>query len=746
MPNYQAELAELMPESSTVDAQGVGVNVARLIKLRGRIVVLVFLAIMIPAAVAIWMFVPRHYVASADIEFQASTPSIMQLSTSSMSGTAAYESFVNTQISLITGYTILSRVLKDEEVANLPVIQREGDNALMYLMEHMEAQAQDQTELVAFSYKDPDPETARFILNKVLDTYSTYVREEEKRQGERRREILAEREQRLTEALDLQRVQIADVRKENGIPVSAVVGLDPAELESNRLSLSQAQADLSAAESLVTQTEQLIKHVSELRVQNESNPNAPVFARGIEDKVLADPSVMELIEQLAIVQQQYSVLDKTYVETAPQVAVKREELDSLEAKLDLVKATARKTAISSVIGDFEYDLTTHKSSLDSATARVAKFSELIEEQRQESLGRAGIYAEIETMEKRAEDLRADLRQIRDTINTIDIESNAPARANLLGEASVTNNADYNERIKFLLVATLAAITLSLLAGLALERMDQNIRSAEDVSYVTNLPILASILHTAEDRLPNAINVATVTEDFSDSMIADEYRRAAGRILGAARGRKQVRTCMIASPARGDGKTTLACNLAIVLAQAGRKVLLLDVDSRTPGVEASFGLQRAAGLAEILAGQNVPKDPSRKTPYPNLHIMGPGLRSTGLLERLASREIEDFLAGASEVFDHIVIDTPASLLMSEPKLLAPIVDGVVLVTGAGVSSFGMLRRGLRVLRESDGEMLGVVVNAVRHSPGGYMRQNVDAYYAQENVTAQRPAKSAAAGRV
>lgn len=742
MANYQSELAELMPETSTADVQGVGVNVRRLIKLRGRFMVLLFLAIIVPSAAAIWMLVPRHYVASADIEFQASAPSILKLTTSSMSGTAAYESFVNTQISLITGYTILSRVLKNEEVANLPIIRKHGDGALIYLMAHIEAQVQNQTELVTFSFKDPDRETARFILNAVFETYRTYVQEEEKRQGERRREILKEREERLMEALDQQRLLIADVRKEHGIPVTTEVGLDPAELESNRLSLSQAQADLSAAESLVRQTESLIEHVKQLRDENAANPSAPVFARGVEDKVLADPNVMQLIEQLAQKQQEFSVLDKTYVSTAPQVTVKREELEGLEQKLDLVKAEARSTALNSLIGDYEYDLTTHQSSLESARARVEKFTGLIEGQRQDNLERAGIYAEIETMEKRAEDIRADLRQIRDTINTIDIESNAPARANLLGEASVSNNADYSERIKFMLVAILFAFTMTAVAGLLKEQMDQNIRSAEDVGYVTTLPILASILHTDEDRLPSGVKVSTITEQHSDSMTADEFRRAAGRILGAARGRRKVRTCMIASPARGDGKTTLACNLAIVLAQAGRKVLLLDVDSRNPSVEASFGLQLGPGLAEILAGQSVPRDPSRKTPYPNLHIMGPGLRSNGLLERLASREMEDFMAGASEVFDHIVIDTPASLLMSEPKMIAPLVDGIVLVTGAGVSSFGMLRRALRVMRESDGEMLGVVVNAVRHAPGGYMRQNVDMYYAQDRAQQRAPRTTAA----
>lgn len=730
MTSYQDELAELMPETSTpVSSQGAGINVRRLVKLRGRMMAAIFLLITIPSVVLVALFVPSHYVASADIEFRAAVPSILRGQSTNISGTAAYESFVNTQISLITGFTILSRVAESDEIKNLPSLRHASGAIVPHLMEHIEAQAQDQTELVTFSYKDPDADSALFILNKILDTYSEYVSQQEVEQGERRRQILVEREARLVEAIEKERNRIAALRKEYGIPVSEAIGLSPLDMESNRIGLSQAEADLSSAESKVRQTESLIKRVEALREQYQSNPEAPLFALGIEEKVLADPNVLQLIEQLARVQQEYSTLDETYVSTAPQVEVKRQELTALEAKLASVKAAARGNALGSLIGQYEYDLAGHQSEVESAKERRDRFNALIEEQQQGNLSRAGNYAEIDMMEKRVEDMRTDLREIRNTINSIDIESNAPARANVLGEAAVSDNADQTERIKFLLVAVMFAVMAAALAGLLAEYRDQNVRSSEDVSYVTSLPVLASIPHASEDRLPAGVNAARITDEFPDSMTADEFRRAAGRILASGRGRRQIKTCMIASPTRGDGKTTLACNLAVILAQAGRKVLLLDVDSRTPSVEERFGLKPAAGLAELLAGKDIPRDPNRRTPYPNLHIMGPGLRSTGLLERLASLEMEDFMAGAAEVFDHIIIDTPASLLMSEPKLLAPLADGIVLVTGAGVSSFGMLGRAIKVMRESEGNLIGIVVNAVRQSPGGYMRRNIDQYYGQ-----------------
>jgi capsular exopolysaccharide synthesis family protein len=708
---------------------GGGLNVQRLIKLRGRIMVLVFLLLAVPSSVLIWLFVPREYVASADIEFQASAPSILMGQRGSISGTAAYETFVNTQINLITGYTILSRVLKQEEIQGIPYFQDNPNEAMAHLMAHVEALQEPQTELVTFSYRDEDPDTARLVLDVILRTYRAYVAEQEAKQGEQRQQILRERELTLAKNLEELRNEIARKRQEWGIPITALPGIDPKGQDANRIGLSQAEADVSGAESRVRQTERLLERLESLRTGFEANPSKPIFALGIEEKVLADANVIELIEQLATVQQEYSRLEETYVATAPQVKVKQQELSALEQKLDKVKADARRAALGSLQGQYEYELGNHQSELEDASERRDRFTRLIETEQEGNASRAGQMLEVEMMEKRAEDMRIDLRQIRETINEIDIESNAPGRANIVSDATVSNSADYTTRIKFLLVAIFGAAAIAMLLGLGMELLDQNIRSAEDVGYVTNLPVLSSILDTAEDRLPQDANVSRVTEQYPDSMIADEYRRTVGRILGA-RGRKKVRTCMVASPSLNDGKTTLACNLAIVLAQAGRKVLLLDVDARTPDVEACFGLPQGPGLAEILMGEAVPHDPSRKSPYPNLHIMGPGLRSIHLLERLASREMEDFMAGASEVFDHIIVDSPASLLMSEAKLLAPLVDGIVLVVGAGTSSFGMLRRALRIMRESEGTLLGIVVNAVRHSPGGYVRHNVDMYYAQE----------------
>jgi Mrp family chromosome partitioning ATPase len=119
---------------------------------------------------------------------------------------------------------------------------------------------------------------------------------------------------------------------------------------------------------------------------------------------------------------------------------------------------------------------------------------------------------------------------------------------------------------------------------------------------------------------------------------------------------------------------------------------------------------------------------RATEFPNLFVLGPGLRGSELVGKLASRDIVEFLEHAEETFEHVIIDTPPSLIMSDAKLLAPIVDGVIAVAGVGISTIGMLRRCLNELQQGGANVLGVVLNGIRPTRGGYMSRNVEQYYA------------------
>jgi capsular exopolysaccharide synthesis family protein len=727
MPDYSAELAELMPENTTIPRQGVGINVRRLLKLRGPLMAMIFAALFVPAVVLIMLFVPKFFIAGAELEFKEVRPGI--LDTNDRGQRSSYESFVNTQIRYIEGYALRKAVLEDPEVRqNTDLANR--DDALQTLVENLEASFIPNTELVGLSYKDENREDAVLILSTVVEQYMAYALEQETSSGGIKRRTLTEKEGELSVRLEELRGRLVKLRKAAGIAPGETGVLEPAEAESYRLQLASAESDLAAAEANLRLNENKLSQVNEKLASFESDPTRPVYSLGIEELVLQNPAVMLLTEQLAQVQQELTVLEDRYVEDAPQLRVKRREQEVLAEKLEIVEADVRGEMLNVLDAQVEQEIDEGEAARDAALLRAEQLRSLLNNLRQESIEKASDLAEIDKVDQEIAEVTAQLDQVREELFQLEVESNAPARVGIASGANAEQQPSQRERVKFLLIALLGCFSVALFTGVALESTDQNIRSGEDVAYVSNLSLLSSIPHTAEDRLPAQVNAAMLTAEYPGTLTADEFRRTVARILSSPGLVGEARSVLVVSPARGDGKTTLASNLAIVLAQADRRVLLVDVDSRNPGVERAFGLRHGAGLAEMLAGEDLSHDPDQATEFENLFVLGPGLRTAGLVDRLASREMREFLAGAEDLFDHVIIDTPASLLMSEARLLAPMVDGVVVVVGAGISTFGMLRRCLRILDDVGSKIMGVVVNGVRHSPLGYLKGNLDQYYASQ----------------
>ncbi|MEX2016718.1 MAG: CpsD/CapB family tyrosine-protein kinase, partial [Candidatus Hydrogenedentales bacterium] len=162
-----------------------------------------------------------------------------------------------------------------------------------------------------------------------------------------------------------------------------------------------------------------------------------------------------------------------------------------------------------------------------------------------------------------------------------------------------------------------------------------------------------------------------------------------------------------------------------------RVLLVDCCHRDPQAAKSFGAQNEAGLAEVLSGEVDLMMALQDTEFENLKVIGPGADVSELKGKMAAREMMHFLETAEKHFDHIIIDTPPALLMSDAKLLAPIVDAVIVAVGSRSSSLGMVRRCLSELQRDSANIIGLVLSGVRHTRGGYFAKNLSLFYGYEN---------------
>lgn len=177
--------------------------------------------------------------------------------------------------------------------------------------------------------------------------------------------------------------------------------------------------------------------------------------------------------------------------------------------------------------------------------------------------------------------------------------------------------------------------------------------------------------------------------------------------------------VLTSPNPREGKSTTCANLGVVLAQAGKKTLVLDCDLRRPVLHKVFGVRNLYGLVNILAGERKLEEVWQE-PLPGLKVLTVGPVPPNPAELLGSRRFGEFLEGLREQFDYVLVDAPPVEPVSDPAILATQGDGVLLVLDAQRTRKVAVRQSTRTLQAVGANVLGLVMNNVKS-------RNRDGYY-------------------
>jgi capsular exopolysaccharide synthesis family protein len=257
--------------------------------------------------------------------------------------------------------------------------------------------------------------------------------------------------------------------------------------------------------------------------------------------------------------------------------------------------------------------------------------------------------------------------------------------------------------------------------LLLEIVDQRVKSPADIAMIPRTRVLGFVPHAAEDPT-NPAKVETVFRDQPGGVLAESYRHLRGTILKRmqAAGHKSL-VCMSGMP--GSGSTTIVVNLAYALAAAEQRVLLIDANFRRPSVHRVLGLNEASGLAEVIAGTKNLAEVVQKTEESNLSVLSAGAPEDRKYERLTGSAMTNLLKSAAANYDIILIDVAPAMIAGDAVGLANRCDASMLVVRALGEKRGMVARLRNELSEARAEFLGVVVNAVRSSAGGYLKGNI-----------------------
>jgi len=503
--------------------------------------------------------------------------------------------------------------------------------------------------------------------------------------------------------------------------------------KSHNLPLGQAPAENLALTILTNSTTQFMTAEAErqrLQASYEAARNAP--DKFSIPEVLANKSVQDLRDKLRGLEEQRAALLVQYTETWPAVI----KIDEQRKKVEQGLNRQADNVISSLKSQYEAArLRENGLRASSATARNQ-----VSAQSQAGMQLAIISQELETNKQLYNAALQGQKELKvagtDVPNNITVATPA-RRAEVVGPPRVRN----------ILIAFLLALGAGIGLAFLLDYLDDTLKSIEDVDRHLHLPTLALIpAPRSERRFMPGGNRAPIAAAGGDgqatalalieekrSPVAEAYRHLRTSLLLSSAG-QPPKTILVTSSQPSEGKTTTAVNTAVMLAQTGAEVLLLDCDLRRPRVHAHFNMANTRGVTNYLSGDsNIASIMQDYEKLPNLKIIPSGPVPPNSAELLGSEEMRRLILLLSENFTHIVIDSPPAISFTDASILSTMVDGVMLVVHGGRSSRAVVRRAKQQLMDVGAHIYGIVLNNVKLESSDYYYYSgyYSSYYANED---------------
>lgn len=324
--------------------------------------------------------------------------------------------------------------------------------------------------------------------------------------------------------------------------------------------------------------------------------------------------------------------------------------------------------------------------------------------------------EYDTLQRSVERLRSLYSTVFNRLKEIDISIGIePETVQIIQRATPPGSPASPQKLSSIFLAGLIGLGVGLGLVFGLEFIDDSIRFPDEVSKGLGLPFFGVVPSASWD--PSDLRSHMLSNLDQKSGLAEAYRNIRSAFLFSGT-QKDNGVVVFTSAVPKEGKTTSCINLAVSLAQAGSRVLIVDGDMRRGEVHKFFGLEGGRGFSDVLTGQAKPESVIQRTGIPNLDVVATGPFPPNPAELALRPELRNFLEFARRSYDRILIDCPPVMAVSESGILAAQADGVVFVVWAGQTSRRLSQLSVQVLRERGANMIGCVLNNLEFARVGY----------------------------
>jgi succinoglycan biosynthesis transport protein ExoP len=431
-------------------------------------------------------------------------------------------------------------------------------------------------------------------------------------------------------------------------------------------------------------------------------------------EVLDNEALRNYQSQIAELRRQKAALETTLTPSNPKVVKLAAQIEALEASLQ--KETA--DMIGRIRNDYEAAQRREKLLGAAYAGQSARVSAI-----------AGKSAEYNSLKREVDTARQMYQALLVQASQTDLSSSVPVTPIRLVEASTPPEKPYKPRpILNISFGVIAGIFLTGGIGFLREKMDRSVRHPRAMRRMFSVPQLGVIPSNAPRDNPGLLarirrNVpATVPAPSSalaawqdgPSFIAESFRATLASLMREVDTGGSSRVVLITSPGPAEGKTTVASNLAIALAETGRRILLIDADFRRPRLHHVFGVSNSRALPDVIEEDSPVADFASdgitfETSVPGLSVLPNRAMRDNVSKPLYSPRLRALFDSLRQQFDMIVVDAPPLLHLADARLIAPLTDGVVLVLRSGVTDRDSAFEACQLIHDDGYHLLGTVLN-------------------------------------
>lgn len=661
----------------------------------------------------------KIYRATATVRIEVQAPRVLGNDVENVveMGTGSFWSnveYYETQYKIISSRDVMLRVVKKHQLnedADFLGVPPEGrasfrpasfDEAALALQGMLSVEPVKDSRLVQIHVDDENPKRAQTLANAVAAAYVDKNLETMLRST--------------MDAVDWLSGQLDDAKEKLARSEEAVLAYKQ---EKDILSVSlEDKQNLIAAQ--MTEAAQRLMEARAKRIELQARKEAIAKAAAVEDP-LAIP--IEALNDNALIQslkQKYAELSQEHGELSARYGEKFPRIVELNAKMAQIRRDIARE-VNNIIKSVDFELEAARNTEAGLTAALEEFKRQAQDLAEKEIPYKTLAREAENNTKVYEMLlgrsgEADLSRLL-RVNNVDVLDAA-----LLPTAPIRPRVSTN-----LAIALVVGLLLGVGLAVLIEFADRTLKTQEDVEAfgVPFLGIVPSIGSSSASapayygkgggggaERPGGEAPAspdTYAHDFPKSQVAESLRSIRTNLMFMATDRTVTRI-LVTSPSPQEGKTTVAANLAVVMAQSGSRVLLVDTDMRRPRLHGAFGIGRPrAGLSTMVLGESEADGSILRTAIPNLDVLPCGPTPPNPSELIHTEAFSRVVGEISARYDRVIFDSPPIGVVTDAAILSKLVDGTVLIFKSLLTTRDAARHAVGILRDIDAPILGAVLN-------------------------------------